>query len=390
MDQRAWLAFLFLCLLSLSSDVVYEGARSVSGAFLNLLETPAIALGILGVGEFVSYGMRFLSGLLVDRMASSGLQWRLIYAGYAVNLAIPLLALVGRWEMALGLLLLERIGKGLRHAPRDVILAELTKGFGRGKGFGIHELMDQIGAILGPLIFALALHRRGVPSGYPLGFSILWIPAILSLLFLAFARIHYRRTSPPQGMPREGAPLGWGFWSFSIGGFLTGAGLLHWGIVSFHSAQAERLGLLLAKDIALLYLVAMVVDAIIAPLAGLIYDTVGLKAVMMGPIFSVAVSPLVFGLGGAQGLYLGACFWGAAVGIIESVMRAGVSELVPAQRLALAYGIFSLGLGLGFMVGSVTASILYSLGCPLAISAFCAGCELLALLAFYRSLKRQP
>ncbi|RLA82900.1 MAG: hypothetical protein DRG31_06815, partial [Deltaproteobacteria bacterium] len=72
-----------------------------------------------------------------------------------------------------------------------------------GKGFGIHELMDQIGAILGPLIFALALHRRGVPSGYPLGFSILWIPAILSLLFLALARIHYRRTSPPQGMPRK-------------------------------------------------------------------------------------------------------------------------------------------------------------------------------------------
>ncbi|RLA82899.1 MAG: hypothetical protein DRG31_06810 [Deltaproteobacteria bacterium] len=168
---------------------------------------------------------------------------------------------------------------------------------------------------------------------------------------------------------------------------MTGAGLLHWGIVSFHSAQAERIGLLLAKDIALLYLVAMAVDAIIAPLAGLMYDTIGLKAVMMGPIFSVAVSPLVFGLG-KVGLYLGACFWGATVGIIESVMRAGVSELVPAQRLALAYGIFSLGLGFGFMVGSIMASILYSLGYPLAISAFCAGCELLAILAFWKSMKR--
>ena len=180
--------FISLSLVSLFADIIYEGARSIGGAYLNFLMAPAIAVSILGLGEFLSNLMRFLGGVLAQRMASGRAYWSLIFFGYLVNLAIPCLAFTGAWEIAIILFLIERIGKGVRAPARDVILSELTDEAKRGRWFGLHELMDQIGAIAGPAIIGAAIYvSKPLEAGYRLAFNLLWIPIIMMIVMLLSA-----------------------------------------------------------------------------------------------------------------------------------------------------------------------------------------------------------
>ena len=151
---RLLATFISLSFVSLFADIVYEGARSISGAYLNLLAAPAIAAGVLTIGDLLSNVMRLVGGAAAYKASSGKIYWGLILLGYATNLLVPLLALTGSWEIALLLFFIERFGKGIRGPPRDVILAEITEeaGIGKGKGFGLHEFFDQLGAVTGPLI----------------------------------------------------------------------------------------------------------------------------------------------------------------------------------------------------------------------------------------------
>ena len=176
-----------LGLVSLLGDMTYEGARSITGPYLALLGASAAAVGFVsGFGELVGYSLRFASGYLADK---SRQYWAMTIIGYAVNLlAVPLLALAGNWPMAALLLITERMGKAIRTPPRDVMLSHATSQVGRGWGFGLHEAMDQIGAILGPLIVAIILYYYG---NYQAGFAFLLLPAILALAVLITSRFLY-------------------------------------------------------------------------------------------------------------------------------------------------------------------------------------------------------
>ena len=170
---------ILLGVVSLFADMTYEGARSITGPYLGLLGASATAVGfIAGFGELIGYGFRLVSGYLSDH---TGRYWAFTLAGYALNLLVaPLLALAGRWEIAATLIIAERVGKALRTPARDAMLSHATKEMGRGWGFGLHEAMDQIGAMLGPLIVAAVLAFQG---SYETGFVILLMPALLSAFF---------------------------------------------------------------------------------------------------------------------------------------------------------------------------------------------------------------
>ena len=143
-------------IVSLLGDITYEGARSVLGPFLATLGVSAFTLGlIVGFAEFAGYGFRLVSGFIVDR---SRRYWLVTFLGYGLILAIPLLALAYDWRIAALLIVLERLGKGIRTPARDTILSFATKKVGRGLGFGIHEALDQIGAFLGPIAIFVALY----------------------------------------------------------------------------------------------------------------------------------------------------------------------------------------------------------------------------------------
>jgi MFS-type transporter involved in bile tolerance (Atg22 family) len=167
---------ILLGIVSLFADMTYEGSRGITGPYLAILGASAVAVGfIAGFGELMGYMLRFFSGYLTDRTHS---YWIITIAGYLINLmAVPILALAGSWEVAAALIITERVGKGIRVPSRDVMLSHATSQVGHGWGFGLHEALDQIGAILGPLIVAAVLFFHG---SYQMGFAFLLLPALLA------------------------------------------------------------------------------------------------------------------------------------------------------------------------------------------------------------------
>lgn len=131
LQQEALRFILTLGLLSLVTDMVYEGARSILGPFLVTLGASAAAVGFIsGVGEFVGYGLRVAAGYLADRTQR---YWTFTIAGYLLTVvAVPLLGLVGRLDLAFALVIAERLGKAIRTPARDALLSHASHGIGRG------------------------------------------------------------------------------------------------------------------------------------------------------------------------------------------------------------------------------------------------------------------
>jgi len=146
--------------VSLLADTCYEGARSAIGPFLDHLGASATAVGVVaGTGELVGYALRYVTGRIADRTRA---YWTLTLIGYGTNLiAVPALALVGNWQAAAALVVLERLGKAVRNPARSTLLSFAAAEVGHGKTFALHEAMDQIGGVLGPLIVAGVLWWRG-------------------------------------------------------------------------------------------------------------------------------------------------------------------------------------------------------------------------------------
>jgi hypothetical protein len=154
--QSALWFVILLGVVSLCADATYEGSRSITGAYLGSLGASGTIVGLVaGLGELIGYGLRIAIGFLSDRTRQ---YWRITTLGYAINTAVvPLLALTGTWQAAAGLMIAERTGKAIRTPPRDVLLSHGAMQVGRGFGFGLHEAMDQIGAVAGPLMVATML-----------------------------------------------------------------------------------------------------------------------------------------------------------------------------------------------------------------------------------------
>ncbi len=343
-----------LGIVSLCADATYEGARSITGAYLGSLGASGAVVGwVAGLGELIGYGFRLVIGYLSDRTRQ---YWRITTLGYCINTAVvPLLALTTAWPAAAGLMIAERTGKAVRTPPRDVLLSHGAMQIGRGFGFGLHEAMDQIGAVGGPLMVAAMLTWQ---SGYRGGFAVLVIPAVLGLLvLLATQRIYPnpRDFEPPtladlhtEGLPRR-------FWIYLGAIALVAAGYADFPLIAFH---LQRTGVESASQIPLLYALAMGVDAIAALLFGRWFDRVGLGSLMLAIALSLLFAPLVF-LGSFQTALGGMVLWGIGMGAQESIMKAAIAGIVPPQRRGSAFGIFNTGYGLAWFAGSALMGTLY-------------------------------
>ena len=179
--REAYLGILLLGIVSLLGDVVYEGSRGIGPDYLGFLGATAVIIGLVGgIGDFLGYAMRLVSGLLVDATRA---YWFFIFLGYGLIVSIPLLGISTGLEVAILLVLLERLGKALRAPSRDTVLSMIAKGLGTGRAFGYHELLDQVGAIIGPLIIAALMYYSS--NNYSLTFSFLFIPFFMLLIVLA-------------------------------------------------------------------------------------------------------------------------------------------------------------------------------------------------------------
>ncbi len=350
------IALKFIVLLgvvSLFADVTYEGARSINGPYLALLGASATTVGfVAGLGELIGHSLRLISGYISDKI---GRYWAITIFGYLLNmLAVPALALAGRWETAAMLMITERIGKAIRTPARDAMLSHATREIGRGKGFGLHEALDQIGAVLGPLALAGVLYYR---ESYRTGYIILLVPALMAISVLVTARWLYPQprnlevTQPEletKGFPKK-------FWLYLIAVGLIAAGYADFPLIAYHFKKTS-----VASDtwIPLFYAIAMGVDAIAALFFGYLFDRNGISVLIIASLISMLFAPLVF-LGSFSAVIIGVTLWGIGMGAQETVMRAAIAEMVPVNRRGTGYGIFNTGYGICWFLGSALMGVLY-------------------------------
>lgn len=380
--RRALHVLLIMGMVSLFGDITYEGGRSVAGPYLDLLGASAAAVGFAsGMGELIGYGLRLLFGYWADKTRT---YWLMVFAGYGLMFAIPLLAFAGHWQLAVGLMLAERLGKAIRSPGRDVLLSRVTHHLGHGLGFGIHEAMDQIGAIIGPLIFTVAFMLGG---GYEEGYSILWIPAILCLLFLAIAKWRMPPDEPEEaaapfhGKAMEKTRFTGAYWFYLAFIFTSVAGFAGFPLLAYHFS---RTNIVPTPQIPVLYAIAMAMDGIVALAAGALYDKRGPVIFLAVPALSAAIMLCALP-GNYHAAIACALLWGAVMGIHESTLRSAVATISPIERRGTAYGIFYSVYGLAWFAGNSIMGLLYerSLG---SMAAFVFGMEIVASIVLLAGL----
>ncbi|MDI6698275.1 MAG: MFS transporter [Candidatus Saccharicenans sp.] len=372
----SWQLIFILGIVSALGDVTYETARGVSGPYLLFLGASAAAVGLVsGLGEFIGYALRLLSGYLVDRTRA---YWAATFIGYGLILCIPLLAFVNRWELAALLLILERVGKAVRSPARDTILSHATAQTGRGRGFALHEFLDQLGAVAGPVLFGVIFAVR---QSYRDGFNLLWIPFVLMMGTLAVARIRVptpeilEKESPAAGVAGKRLPPSFVWYAvftlFSVAGFATFA------LLSFHWTAT---GIFPAGRIAFLYALAMGVDAVAALAVGRLYDKIGLKGMLLIPLLTLPVPFLGFSNNSKLAL-ASVVLWGVVMAAHETIMRAAIADMVGKARRASAYGIFNTLYGAAWFVSGAVMGFLYERTLS-GLFIFVAAVELLSLAVF--------
>lgn len=369
-----------LGIVSLFADFVYEGGRSIVGPYLATLGASSLFVGLVaGLGEFLGYAIRLGTGRYVDK---SHRHWLMMGLGYTVNmLSVPFLALATNQWFAGLLVFTERMGKGARVPARDALLSHAGHELGHGKAFGLHEFLDQVGAVLGPLVVAAAVAF----SGYRLGFAVLAVPALLALVFLWRAR--GLEADDGRGKNETGSGrLDRRYVLYLIFSVLSVMGFAHFILVAYHLEYTHRLA---PAFIPLLFGFAMGVDAFAALAAGWLYDRHGLKVLMVLPLFTLPAIPLLFLGDSPVLLWLGAAFWGAAMGVQESTVRAGVATITPRSLRGTAFGLFDACFGLAWLLGSAILGAVYAEG-TLVVTLTAVAFQLAALPALFLLLGMKP
>lgn len=344
-----------LGIVSLFADVTYEGARSITGPFLSILGASGAAVGlIVGLGELIGYSFRGIAGYLADKTKR---YWLLTIIGYVINLfAVPLLAFANNWKIAGLLIILERFGKAIRVPARDAMLSFAAKHTGRGWGFGLHEALDQIGAVVGPLLIAALLLFN---ESYRIGFAALSLPAILAIVVLLLARYSYPRPQDlePVKLSLKTGGLTKTYWIYLLAVGFVAAGYVDFALIAYHFQKASIVS---PVWIPFLYAIAMAVDGLSALIIGRVFDWKGISFLAFITLFASLFAPFVF-LGDFTGAVIGMVFWGVGMGAQETIMRAIVARLVPPHKRGSAYGLLNTSFGIFWAIGSALIGFFYDI-----------------------------
>jgi MFS family permease len=374
LGARAALFFviLFGC-VSLFADMTYEGARSITGPFLKVLGASATVVGIVaGFGELIGYVFRLFSGVIADRTKR---YWTVTILGYVVNLvAVPLIALAGNWVLASVFLVLERFGKAIRKPSGDAMLSFAREKVGSGWTYGLHEAMDQIGAVAGPVIVAGVLYFKA--DDYRMGFAVLAIPALIAIAIVLVTRFLFPNPSnlEVKKLTVESRGFTPRYWLYMLAVGFVGLGFADWALVAYHFETKRMFS---DAVIPLLYALAMGVDAIAALFFGRLYDKIGPRSLVFAALVSSVFAPFAF-LGGPGAAVAGVVLWGIGMGWQESIMRSVVADLTPKERRASAFGVFNTGYGIFWFVGSALIGLLYGWSI-LAVAVFSVASQLIAV-----------
>lgn len=370
-------------IVSLFSDMTHEGASSIRGAYLSLLGASAGVIGFAsGLGELVGYSMRYVFGRLTDRTKQ---YWPMTIAGYVLDIiAVPALALVGEhgWVAACALLIVQRMGKAIKKPAKDTLMSFASSQEGTGKSFGLQELLDQIGAFLGPVLLYLVMLLRqqgNTFDAYALCFAVLAIPGAITLILLLVTKHKFPNPEQFEPEPKEYIPFRMKreFLLYIAGISLFAFGFIDYSLVLMHISStftslsaglAETGSLVTEGTLPLLYAGAMLVDAVAALVFGYLYDKKGVKVLVLSTVFSAPFPILIFAGKSIPVVLAGIALWGVGMGAQESILEAAVTTMVPKNSRATGYGIFECSFGVFWFLGSWLLGTLYDVSIPAMIA----------------------
>ena len=370
-------------IVSLFSDMTHEGASSIRGAYLSLLGASAATIGFIsGLGELVGYSMRYVFGRLTDK---SKQYWPMTIAGYVLDIiAVPALALVGEhgWIAACVLLVIQRMGKAIKKPAKDTIMSFAASQEGVGKSFGIQEVLDQIGAFIGPVLLYLVMLFKTEGTTfeiYSTCFAVLAIPGAITLILLIVTRCKFPNPEHFEPEPKEYVPfkIKKEFILYIAGISLFAFGFIDYSIIIMHvsrtyshlaSGLSETSALVSTGSLPLLYAGAMLVDAVAALFFGMMYDKNGVKALVWSTVISAPFAVFVFAFDSVPMLLIGVALWGVGMGAQESILKAAVTSMVPKASRATGYGVFECSFGAFWFLGSWLMGVLYDVSIPAMIA----------------------
>ena len=400
--SQAMLFIVLFGIVSLFSDMTHEGASSIRGAYLSLLGASAGTIGFVsGLGELIGYSLRYVFGRITDKTKR---YWPMVILGYVLDiLAVPALALVGEhgWLAACLLLVVQRMGKAIKKPAKDTVMSFAASQEGAGKSFGIQEVLDQIGAFLGPvLLYLVMLFRQDgtVFQVYAACFAILAVPGAVTLILLLVTRAKFPNPERFEPEPKEYVPfrLKKEFILYIAGISLFAFGFIDYSLIIMHVSRnsaslaaglAETSSLVSSGTLPLLYAGAMLVDAVSALLFGMLYDRKGIRALVWSTLISAPFAVFVFSCHTVPMLLLGIALWGVGMGAQESILKAAVTGLVPKQSRATGYGIFECSFGVFWFLGSWLLGTLYDAD-PTAMVIVSAAAQLAAIPLYFASARK--
>jgi MFS family permease len=369
----------FTGLVSFFMDISSEMIYPLVPLFLaNVLGVNKSMIGLIeGIAESTASLLKVFSGWLSDR---SGKRKNLMLAGYAIStLSRPIIAVAGVWQQVLAARFVDRLGKGIRTAPRDAIIAESTETTHLARAFSFHRSMDTMGAVVGPAIALILVQIYN--SNYQMVFWLSMIPGTLAVLtIVVFVRDKKRAAVAPAERPR----LSLKHFDWKVKFFIVIATLFALGNSSdaFLILRAEQIGIPIVM-IPAVYLMFNLVYSLSAIPAGIAADKYGKKRLILlgfvlfaGLYYGFAVvrsSTSIWLLFGAYGLFMG---------LTEGIQKAFLATIIPPDFKATAFGIYATAVGLATLPASLVGGLLWDRVSPAATFYFGAITAALSAILF--------
>jgi MFS family permease len=383
-----------LGIVSLCMDTSSELIHSLLPVFLvgTLGASPALLGLIEGVAEATASITKVFSGWLSDRLGKRKL---LTVLGYGLAAATkPVFPLASTPLQVLGARFVDRIGKGIRGAPRDALIADVISPEQRGAAFGLRQALDTVGAFLGP---ALAMGLMLLAANDIR--AVFWwavIPGVLSVALLMFGVDDPKSSSafgaardkvrPPIGL-QQMARLPGALWAVvAVGGVFSLARFSE----AFLILRARDAGLSLALTPMVLIVMNLVYAACATP-AGQLSDRIDRRLVLGAGLLVLIAADAVLGLagGGLLGAFVGVGLWGLHLGLTQGLLSALVADAAPAEARGTAFGLFNLVSGVAFLLASLAAGELWTRVGPQATFIVGGGLALLALIGLVLVARRR-
>ena len=361
--------------MDISSEMIYPLVPVFLASVLGVNKS---LIGLIeGIAESSASLLKVFSGWFSDRI---GNRKNLMIAGYAIStLSRPLMATAGTWQRILGARFIDRLGKGIRTAPRDAIIAESSKASHLARSFSFHRSMDTLGAVAGPGLAYLLL--QAYTDDYRRVFWLSMIPGIIAVLIIIWC-IKEKRTPAAGKQPPPRLSLKAFDWRVKF--FILIAALFALGNSSdaFLILRAQQMGISTVM-IPVVYLTFNLIYALCSIPAGIAADRFGMKRIILAGFILFAALYYGFAVvATASGVWALFVCYGIFMGLTEGIQKAYLATIIPSTFKATAFGIFATAVGLAQLPASLIAGLLWDRLSPAATFYFGAATATLAAILF--------